>query len=66
MNDHVKNVCKLGQWKECCRYLIMGGGGFDCAKHTSVAALLDKRVADEEMHARGDNCEGKSQAELNS
>jgi len=65
MNDHVRNVCKPGKGGDTCRYLVMGADGWECAKHSSLAALLDARVASESIVARGDNCEGKTIAELN-
>jgi hypothetical protein len=43
----------------------MGAQGFECAKNTPLADYLDIRVATEAITARGDNCEGKSVAELN-
>lgn len=41
--DTVKNVCKPGT-KDTCIYLVMGGGGFECAKFCSATArtLLDR------------------------
>jgi hypothetical protein len=66
MNEHIKDVCKIGQGHNCCRYLMMGAGGFECAKHGTLQALLDSRVEMETIVARGDNCEGKTIAELNS
>lgn len=53
-----KDTCKIGQGAACCRYLTMGGGGWSCEKHGSLAALLDQRVTAETLNARGDNCEG--------
>lgn len=66
MNEHIKNVCKIGQGHDCCRYLMMGAGGFECAKHSSLQALLDSRVEMKTIVARGDNCEGKTIKELSS
>lgn len=57
--DTVRNICKIGKRADCCRYLVSGGRGFECAKLTPLKGLLDTRVATETMHARGDNCEGK-------
>lgn len=65
MSEHVKNVCKIGQGNDCCRYLVLGGNGFECAKHTELATLLDTRVKDNTITAQGDNCEGKTVEELN-
>jgi len=64
-SEHVKNVCKIGQGHDCCRYLVVGPNGFECMKNTSLAPVLDKRVTDETISARGDNCEGKTIEELN-
>lgn len=32
MNEHVKQVCKIGQGPACCRYLLFGLDGWECAK----------------------------------
>lgn len=57
MNDYVKNTCKIGQGKDCCRFLVMGGDGFECAKLGSLAKMLIARG--NRMAAQADNCEGK-------
>lgn len=59
--EYVKQVCKIGQQKDCCRYLTAGSQGFSCAKHTSLKSLLDNRVLNNEMIAQGDNCAGYPQ-----
>ena len=57
---YMKEICKIGQGAHCCRYLICGSKGFECAKlHQDLMAALDMRVASGTMTARGDNCEGK-------
>ena len=57
--DHIDQVCKIGQGHDCCRYLTMGVGGFDCSKlHAGLRMTLDARVHG--MTAQGDNCEGRS------
>lgn len=53
---HIKSVCKIGQREKCCRYLIMGQDGFECAKETSLKTTIDLRV--NTMNAQGDNCVG--------
>lgn len=58
-DQHLKEVCKIGQGKNCCRYLIMGMGGFQCAKFTNLKEFIDKRVLDNNIIARSNNCEGK-------
>jgi hypothetical protein len=66
MNDHVRNVCKLGQGNVCCRYLVISAKGFECMKNTEMKAYLDSRVLMETMVARGDNCDGQELKFLNS
>lgn len=65
MNKHIKEVCKIGQGKECCRYLVMGARGFECVKYSEMATVLDLRVETDTIVAQGDNCEGKTVPELN-
>lgn len=65
MNEHIINICKIGKGHDCCRYLVMSGKSWECVKHTSMATLLDTRVETKTITARGDNCEGKTIAELN-
>lgn len=57
--EHVKAVCKIGAGEgKCCRYLIMGSGGFECARHTELSAAIDERADSGQMNAKGKNCEG--------
>ncbi len=69
--NHVKETCKIGQGHDCCRYLVMGTGGFECARLVKGGAanllgqkgetpkdLIDKRVEAKQMVARADNCGG--------
>lgn len=63
MNIHIKEICKIGQGNECCRYLIIGNG-FECAKGTDLQQHLDLRVKTLSITARGDNCNGKTKKEL--
>jgi hypothetical protein len=65
LSEHIKNVCKIGQRHDCCRYLAVGAEGFECLKGTSLQVTLDTRVYNNTMVAQGDNCEGKTIKELN-
>lgn len=56
--ERLKEICKAGQGKECCRYLVFGSEGFECAKHTGLAVTLDIKVETNTMRAQGNNCEG--------
>jgi hypothetical protein len=55
---YVKHVCKIGQGHDCCRYLGGSKDGFVCMKHSEFKNLLDTRVIEETIVARGDNCDG--------
>ena len=54
--QQIIDVCKMGQGVDCCRYLICGGNGFECAKTTSLKDIIDTRV--NQMNAKSDNCGG--------
>ncbi len=56
--ETLKNICKIGQGENCCRYLLCGQNGFECGKHTNLKTTLDNRVNSNLMVAKGDNCEG--------
>lgn len=51
-----KTVCLLGTGATCCRYLLLGPGGWSCGKLSSLRATIDERAS--KMTAQGDNCEG--------
>lgn len=54
--EHVKDVCKIGQGHNCCRYLICGANGFQCEKLGPLKGVIDRKV--QYMSAQSDNCEG--------
>lgn len=56
--EKVKDICKLGQGENCCRYLGLGEKGFECLKYTEYALQLDLRVFEKTITARGNNCPG--------
>jgi len=57
--EYVKQTCKIGQGKSCCRYLVMGANGFECGKlERTLRDALNKRVASNTIVAQGDNCDG--------
>ena len=63
-NKIVTNTCKIGQGHDCCRYLMAGRDGFECAKQTvGMKVALDLRVDLCTIIARGDNCDGYSTIE---
>lgn len=60
MNPWIKEVCRIGQGANCCKYLVSGTKGFECMK-TSFATkeIIDKNWETTAHVAQGDNCEGK-------
>ena len=58
-DQHLKEVCKIGQGNDCCRYLTVGVEGFSCSRHSSLKLYLDARAQSETMVAQGDNCDGQ-------
>lgn len=58
--EHVKTVCKIGG-PDCCRFLILGSTGFECASLDSVMkAQINERADAGKMNAIGKNCNGFS------
>ena len=55
--DKLYEVCKMGQGKDCCRYMVVDPDvGIACAKHSELSVTIDHQV--DKMVAQGDNCEG--------
>ena len=60
LTEHIKDVCKIGQGADCCKYLLAGAEGLECGKiEEGWKNLIDQKWATEEHVAQGDNCEGK-------
>lgn len=58
MTNYLMEVCKIGQAKECCRYLVAGKTGLECCKYDSAnKAKIDNAWSVSHV-AQGDNCEG--------
>ena len=56
--DRVKKICKIGEGSRCCRYLMAGKDGFECAHSTPLAKVLDDRAEAKTMIATSINCDG--------
>jgi len=57
-NNMLNEVCKMGQGKDCCRYMFVDGDGIQCGKFTFIKEIVDKKVDANAMLAQGDNCDG--------
>lgn len=55
-NETLRNVCKIGQGANCCRYILFGPSGFKCCKLTKSKESIDSNINN--MTAKGDNCKG--------
>jgi hypothetical protein len=57
--DFIKSTCKIGQAENCCRYLVMGSGGFECGRlDDKLATTIDQRADGGQMVAVSKNCKG--------
>ena len=61
----LKEICKIGQGEECCRYLVLGPQGFECGKFQGYKNLIDERVKTGSFNAKGDNASQRMVREKN-
>jgi len=54
----LENSCNLYKSDKACRYTMMDGRGFFCAKFTKFKKMLDDMVQTNQIKAKGDNCQG--------
>lgn len=54
-----RETCKIGQGEQCCRYLVSGTQGIECAKiNLELKKQIDKKVESGTYLSKGDNCNG--------
>lgn len=60
--EWLDSVCQIGKGARCCRYLMVSGRGWECAKEQdgNFKEMIDKRVEAGTFTAQGDNCDGPS------
>ena len=65
---HVWTVCRVNQGPNKCRYLLHNGQGrYECGKlNVAIKTVLDRRVRDGNLPAKGDHCPGRTADLLNS
>jgi len=52
--DEAKSICKLGEGKACCAFLVVGGNGFQCVRMSyPTSANVLKRLEAGTMEAKG-------------
>ena len=63
MNEqYLIETCKMGLGEETCAFIVMGSGGFQCAKDDAVLRnTINLQLAEGSMTAKGDNCKGYQQ-----
>jgi len=64
MNNNLKDVCKIGQGAACCKFLLCGSNGFECAKAEGWEFEILEKWNSTKV-AQGDNCSGLEKEELN-
>ena len=57
--NFVREVCKIGQRDDTCRYLACGEEGWLCLKLMPEAEQVERMVLYGYQPALGDNCEGR-------
>lgn len=55
---HDTKICKRGMGAETCAYLGFSGERFQCLKNSSFEEQIKKRLAENSMGAKSDNCSG--------
>ena len=58
-DQHAREVCRIGQQGECCRYLTMASTGWSCEKLGPMGPELAARAKLGKIIAQADNCEGR-------
>lgn len=61
----LQDICKVGQGEACCKYLLLGEKGFECAKTNGWKEIVDEHWKKTQHAAQGDNCDGKDSLVLN-
>ena len=57
--EKLDNCCKNKSCESFCRYIMfMPIVGYFCAKNTRLKEMIDKKVEERKMIAKGDNCDG--------
>jgi hypothetical protein len=58
-DEHIAEVCKMGEGEKCCRYLVGGAKGLECMKTDPLnKSVIDKAWATDVHVSQGDNCGG--------
>ena len=60
-NNVAGGVCKIGHGSDCCKYLMAGEAGLECAKSPGNEPFKIMLDAKTDMVAQGDNCTGYTQ-----
>ena len=57
-DEYAKDICKIGQDADCCKYLTVGGTGYYCCKVKPEDKKLIDDSWDDSKSAQSDNCDG--------
>ena len=56
--EKLANICLMNNDDKTCRYIMMGEDGYVCVKNSKLQQFIDRRVSEDKMIAKGNNCEG--------
>ena len=56
--DTLKNICRIGEGHDTCRYIMRNQDNYVCVKNSIVQVSIDETVEKDGMVARGNNCKG--------
>lgn len=60
-----QDTCKIGEGRECCRYLFAGPKGLECGKlEPEMKNWVDAKVLRGDMVSLGDHCDGVQMLDL--
>jgi len=54
----LKNVCRIGEGKDTCRYIMRNQEDYVCVKNSIIQLTIDETVEKQGMVAKGNNCPG--------
>jgi len=54
----LKNVCRIGEDKDTCRYIMRNQEDYVCVKNSIIQLTIDETVEKQGMVAKGNNCPG--------
>ena len=51
--EEASEICRLGQGKKCCAFLVAGASGFECVRLSNLNSTIFERLEKGTMNAQG-------------